>query len=80
MGAMVRRAKSILGNTDFTALFDKGYHTGSELEIARGFRGFKNPWLPFLPRPPMHRTPDIMFNILCTMRKKIITSVLRIIF
>ena len=31
---MVRRAKSILGNNDFTALFDKGYHTGSELEIA----------------------------------------------
>jgi len=36
MGAMVRRAKSILGNTDFTALFDKSYHTGSELEIAQG--------------------------------------------
>src|SRR5665811_2060428 len=35
MGAMVRRAKSILGNNDFTALFDKGYHTGSELEIAQ---------------------------------------------
>jgi hypothetical protein len=35
MGAMVRRAKSIPGNNDFTALFDKGYHTGSEPEIAQ---------------------------------------------
>jgi hypothetical protein len=35
MGNMVRRAKSIVGNCSFTALFDKGYHTGSELEIAQ---------------------------------------------
>ncbi|WP_206077633.1 IS1182 family transposase [Pontibacter sp. SGAir0037] len=35
MGAMVRRAKRIVGNSSFTALFDKGYHTGSELEIAQ---------------------------------------------
>lgn len=34
MGAMVRRAKTILGNTDFTALYDKGYHTGSEFDYA----------------------------------------------
>ncbi|MEI6950850.1 IS1182 family transposase [Paraflavisolibacter sp. H34] len=32
MGAMLRRAKTILGHTDFTALYDKGYHTGSELK------------------------------------------------
>jgi hypothetical protein len=32
MGAMLRRAKKILGSTDFTALYDKGYHTGSELK------------------------------------------------
>lgn len=32
MGNMVRRAKSILGTNQFTALFDKGYHTGSELK------------------------------------------------
>src|SRR5690554_4922759 len=30
MGMMLRRAKSILRTTDFTALYDKGYHTGSE--------------------------------------------------
>lgn len=35
MGIMLRRAKSILRTTDFTALYDKGYHTGSELKIAQ---------------------------------------------
>uniref|UniRef100_UPI0032178598 transposase n=1 Tax=uncultured Draconibacterium sp. TaxID=1573823 RepID=UPI0032178598 len=34
MGTMLRRAKTILGNNEFTALYDKGYHTGSELAIA----------------------------------------------
>ena len=34
MGMMLRRAKSILGHTSFTALYDKGYHTGSEFCIA----------------------------------------------
>jgi hypothetical protein len=32
MGPMLRRTKKILGHTDFTALYDKGYHTGSELK------------------------------------------------
>src|SRR5829696_7744359 len=31
---MLRRAKSILQTNDFTALYDKGYHTGSELKTA----------------------------------------------
>jgi hypothetical protein len=35
MGNMVRRAKSILRNNEFTALYDKGYHTGSELKTAQ---------------------------------------------
>jgi transposase len=34
MGNMVRRAKDILGTNQFTALFDKGYHTGSEPKTA----------------------------------------------
>jgi hypothetical protein len=34
MGNMVRRAKSILGTNNFTVLFDKGYHTGSEIRTA----------------------------------------------
>ena len=32
MGTMVRRAKVILNTNEFTALYDKGYHTGSELK------------------------------------------------
>jgi transposase len=32
MGNMVRRAKTVLQKDDFTALFDKGYHTGSEFD------------------------------------------------
>jgi len=34
MGGMLRRAKVIIGHTDFTALYDKGYHTGSEIKRA----------------------------------------------
>jgi transposase len=34
MGNMVQRAKSILRANDFTALYDKGFHTGSELKTA----------------------------------------------
>ena len=34
MGAMVRRAKTVLGRYDFTALYDKGYHTGTEFDYA----------------------------------------------
>ena len=34
MGNMLRRAKAILHSNQFTALYDKGYHTGSEFETA----------------------------------------------
>lgn len=34
MGTMLQRAKIIIGNSDFTALYDKGYHTGSEFKTA----------------------------------------------
>ena len=35
MGNMVQRAKSILRTNVFTVLYDKGYHTGSELKTAQ---------------------------------------------
>jgi len=35
MGDMLVRASEIIGNTSFTALYDKGYHTGSELKTAQ---------------------------------------------
>ena len=34
MGSMLKRAKTILRNSNFTALYDKGYHTGSEFKTA----------------------------------------------
>jgi transposase len=34
MGQMLQRAKAILGTNSFTALYDKGYHTGSEFKTA----------------------------------------------
>lgn len=34
MGNMLQRAKAILGTNQFTALYDKGYHTGSEFDMA----------------------------------------------
>ena len=34
MGDMLRMAKAILKNNEFTALYDKGYHTGSQLAYA----------------------------------------------
>ena len=35
MGNMVQRAKSILRKSDLTVLYDKGYHTGSELKTVQ---------------------------------------------
>jgi len=35
MGDMVQRTISILGTNEFTVLYDKGYHTGSELKTAQ---------------------------------------------
>lgn len=34
MGTMLRRTKTILQHNNFTALYDKGYHTGSEIKKA----------------------------------------------
>jgi len=34
MGGMLRRAKTILRSNNFTTLYDKGYHTGSEFKTA----------------------------------------------
>lgn len=34
MGGMLKRATVILNTNEFTALFDRGYHTGSEFKIA----------------------------------------------
>lgn len=56
---MVRRSKSILGNNDFTPLFDKGYHTGSELEISQNLN-IKT--LVAIPSPASN-APDPRYNV-----------------
>jgi len=59
MGAMVRRAKTILGKSDFTALYDKGYHTGTEFDYAHK-QGVKV--IVAFPNVASH-APDITFDV-----------------
>jgi transposase len=59
MGGMVRRAKTILQHSDFTALYDKGYHTGSEFDYAHK-QGVEV--LVAIPDPGSH-APDPDFDV-----------------
>jgi transposase len=58
MGNMVRRAKSILRTNEFTALYDKGFHTGSELKTAQNL-GIETivaiPGVPSTSQAPNHK-------------------------
>jgi transposase len=61
MGKMLRRAKSILKNNNFTALYDKGYHTGSEFDIADAL-GIKV--MVAIPGKPLcSQAPDPAYNV-----------------
>jgi transposase len=62
MGNMVRRAKSILRNNEFTALYDKGYHTGSELKIAQDLGIEAIVAIPGLPSTSQAPDPDYNFE------------------
>ena len=60
MGNMVQRAKSILGTNDFTVLYDKGFHTGSELKTAQEL-GVET--IVAVPSPPStSQAPDHYYN------------------
>ncbi|RRN76629.1 IS1182 family transposase, partial [Pseudoxanthomonas sp. SGD-10] len=59
MGNMVRRAKTILGKTDFTLLYDKGYHTGTEFDYAQK-QGIEV--MVAVPEVASH-APDIAFDV-----------------
>jgi transposase len=59
MGGMLERASEILETTDFTALYDKGYHTGSELKKAQE-SGVNT--LVAIPDPASN-APDTNYNI-----------------
>jgi transposase len=65
MGNMVQRAKSILRTNEFTVLYDKGYHTGSELKTAQDL-GVETivaiPSLPSTSQAPNHESGGISHN------------------
>jgi transposase len=61
MGGMLQRAKSILRTNSFTALYDKGYHTGSELDKAERLGIETLVAIPALPRSS--QAPDPAYNI-----------------
>ena len=62
MGNMVRRAKSILRTNEFTALYDKGYHTGSELKIAKDLGIEAIVAIPGIPSTSQAPNPDYNFE------------------
>ncbi|WP_205943596.1 IS1182 family transposase [Pedobacter cryophilus] len=59
MGNMVRRAKTILGTNDFTILYDKGYHTGTEFDYAHK-QGVEV--MVAIPEVASH-APDVAFDV-----------------
>jgi transposase len=61
MGNMLQRTKSILQTNDFTALFDKGYHTGSEFQVANQLGIDVMVAVPGIPRSS--EAPDQNYNI-----------------
>ena len=61
MGNMVQRAKSIVRNNEFTVLYDKGYHTGSELKIAQDLGIETIVAIPGV--PSTSQAPDTAYNL-----------------
>jgi len=59
MGNMLRRAKTIIGTNGFTALYDKGYHTGSEFKIAADLQIDVMVAIPTAPA----QAPDPAYNV-----------------
>lgn len=60
MGNMLQRTKSILHHNNFTVLYDKGYHTGSEFDIAERL-GIKV-MVAIPARPKSSNAPDPEYN------------------
>ena len=59
MGGMLRRSKTILGHNNFIAIYDKGYHTGSEFAYADRL---KINVLVAIPSVAAH-APDLAFDV-----------------
>jgi transposase len=62
MGNMVQRAKSILRTNEFTVLYDKGYHTGSELKIAQDLGVETIVAIPGVPSTSQSPNPEYNFE------------------
>ncbi len=60
---MVQRAKSILRTNDFTVLYDKGFHTGSELKTAQELGIETIVAIPGI--PSTSQAPDHNYNYEC---------------
>ena len=58
MGKMLENAVEVLGSNEFTALFDKGYHTGSEFEKANKLEVEVLVAVPDVPSSSMAPDPD----------------------
>ncbi|MCU4156593.1 IS1182 family transposase [Carboxylicivirga sp. A043] len=61
MGKMLTRAVHIIGHNNFTALYDKGYHTGSEFAIAANLGVDVMVAIPATPKNS--QAPDPAFNV-----------------
>ncbi len=60
MGNMVQRAKSILRTNEFSVLYDKGFHTGSELKTAQNLGVETIVAIPGV--PSTSQAPNPLFN------------------
>lgn len=61
MGMMVRRAKTILKTNDFTALYDKGYHSGPEIRAVQQMGVNAMAAVPGL--PSASQAPNAAYNV-----------------
>ncbi len=61
MGNMLRRAKTILRSNEFTALYDKGFHTGSEFKTAHDLGVNVLVAVPGI--PGSSQSPDPAYNV-----------------
>jgi len=61
MGNMLQRTKSIIGHNNFTCLYDKGYHTGSEFAIADSLNIETLVAIPAL--PSSSHAPDPQYDV-----------------
>ena len=59
MGGMIRRSRTILGHNNFTAIYDKGYHSGSDFAYAERL---KIDVLVAIPNVAAH-APDWAFDV-----------------